>query len=66
LLHEKNFKDGFWIELIHIISNYTATKRQLISEGVFGNLNSPKKRTKNLQNFALATRAKVFGRIEVS
>ena len=34
-------------------------KGQLISKGVFGNLNSPKKRTKNLQNFALTTKGQM-------
>ena len=44
------------------------TKGQLISEAIFLSFNSSKKRTKYLQNFALATRAEVFrlffGRIE--
>ena len=36
------------------------TKGQFISKGLFDFLNSSKKRTKYLQNFALATRAEAF------
>ena len=37
-------------------------KGQLISKRVFGNLNSPKKRTKNLQNFALTTKGQLISK----